>query len=257
VALGAAVLCVPRAAHAGEGAWSRPALNQQELSKLRSRVAAASVILPEKSCAGAIAGDSEHVVTAAHCVPVAAYRVKVKLRSGAPLSADIAFLDREGDLALLRLPHAVAVSPLGLSSADVAPGARVHFVGRSDRAIKPQLAQVQRLGRCPSLPDVPHALFTSVSARPGDSGAPLVDDDGRLVGVIHGGSSCHIAAPTAPLARRFAELATQPAPSAPLEAPSQALPREGADDDSDDDFVFERTPGGFRFRWSFRWSSSG
>lgn len=76
-----------------------------------------------------------------------------------------------------------------------APGEPLLFVGRPDHHFEPQRPRLLRLGRCPSLPEVPDALFTTVEGRPGDSGAPILDGSLRVVGLVHGGAACSIAAP--------------------------------------------------------------
>lgn len=216
----------------------------------KDRVARATVVLPEKSCAGSVAGDREHVVTAAHCVLERATRVQVRFSDGTRSSSSIAHIDRDADLALLRLdaPAPSAIDPLPLASVVPERGARLLFVGRTDRASRTQVVRVDRVGRCPSIPGQARALFTSVQARPGDSGAPLLHPELGVVGVIHGGSACHIAAPTAMLARALAD--DRRSGTAPSPAPND----DGESTDDGDSWFFEKTDDGFRFRWNFRWT---
>jgi S1-C subfamily serine protease len=213
------------------------------LLSFKDRVVQATVTLPERSCAGAVAGDRSHVVTAAHCIPEQVERVRVRFSTGGSQRAAVKYIDRDADLALLRLDSPASVEALELADALPQRYAPVLFVGRTDRASRTQVARVDRLGRCPSLPGQPAALFTNLVARPGDSGAPLVDSEARVVAVIHGGASCHIAAPTVALV----PLLAQPAKLDRLEQRPFPAPR-------DDGWSFERTPDGFRFRWNFRWS---
>jgi S1-C subfamily serine protease len=215
-------------------------------------VARATVVLPEKTCAGSVAGDREHVVTAAHCVLDDATRVRVRFADGTRADSSIAHLDRDADLALLRLdgPAPTGIEPLPLASVLPPRGARLLFVGRTDRPSRTQVVRVDRLGRCPSIPGQKQALFTSVQARPGDSGAPLLHPDLGVVGVIHGGSACHIAAPTAALAKALADDRASPTTPAPVR--DEASAADPGDDD--DGWFFEKTGDGFRFRWNFRWS---
>jgi S1-C subfamily serine protease len=63
-----------------------------------------------------------------------------------------------------------------------------------------QTARLDRIGQCPSLPALQNALFTSIRGRPGDSGAPLVNAAGEIVGLVHGGAACQIATPADTLA---------------------------------------------------------
>jgi len=143
------------------------------------------------------------VLTAAHCVPEGAETLAV-IHRGRRFEAVVALIDRRRDTALLALDEELDVEPLELEVALPRAGERVFFLGRIDRPLQPQLARVVRLGRCPSLPGIADAIITNLQARPGDSGAPILNDAGRVVGVIHGGAACHVAAPTAALARTLA-----------------------------------------------------
>jgi S1-C subfamily serine protease len=233
---------------------ARPDPNRDLLAH-RDRVADATVTLPERSCAGAIAHSRSQVVTAAHCVPEDVTDVDVELQDGEILDATIEHLDRDQDLALLRLPKEVEVEPLELSDETPRKGTRLLFVGRVDRPSRTQVLRIDRLARCPSLPNLESALFTSVHAKPGDSGAPLVDQSSRIVGLIHGGARCHIAAPTAPLAKIAAGSA--PVAAAAGAAPSPSAPNPAGlslpDTMRFGPFLWERTNDGFKLRFSFKW----
>lgn len=176
---------------------------ERRLLEYRADVARATLLVLGESCAGFVAEAPNLVVTAAHCIPYPKRRVSVRLPAGQTLVARLDRIDRDTDLALLRLAEPLPVVPLALSERVPAAGDWLMFVGRGDRGHKPQLARVKKLDRCPSLPRVPNAVFTSVAARPGDSGAPLVDANLRVVGLVHGGARCHIAAPVATLARQL------------------------------------------------------
>jgi S1-C subfamily serine protease len=232
----------------------------KDLLAQRDRVAQASVTIPAKMCAGSVVGERTRVLTAAHCIPEGSDRLAVKLRDGELVDSTLEYLDRDADMALLRLDHPAPVTPLALSQKAPAAGDSVLFVGRIDRRSRAQVASVERVGRCPSLPGVPTALFTTLKARPGDSGAPVLDRNLRVVAVVHGGASCEIAAPTLDLAKQIAAgtLPALPAPATPSPAtPSPTTPDAAADPTADvykfGPAVFERTPSGFKFRWSFRW----
>lgn len=191
-------------------------------------VAAATVTLPEAGCAGAVVGESDQVLTAAHCIAAGAEAVTVAFGRGQRVEGVVALIDRERDTALLALEEPLPVAPLAWGST-VEAGDRVLFVGRVDRKSKTQVSTVQRVGRCPSLPRIDDAVFTNLEARRGDSGSPIVDRKLRVVGVIHGGARCHIAAPTVHLARQLTGPGTllsdvlpdpEPAPAQPKSPPS-------------------------------------
>lgn len=157
----------------------------------------------DRSCAGVVVGPFE-LLTAAHCIRAAGQSFRVGYASGAEGRAEAVAVDRASDLAVLRLAVRAPVPPLAIRATEPKVGESVLFTGRNDFGHPFEHAVVRRFGRCPSLPQVPQALFTTIQARPGDSGAPIVDRDYRVVGLVHGGARCHIAAPTEGAARLLA-----------------------------------------------------
>ncbi len=268
----AAVLTVGAAAEArvpAQPARAAVVKGKPSLLARRETVAQATVTIPAKSCAGFVADDRSWVVTAAHCIPEGWQRFDVKLRDGGLLGSSLAYLDRAHDLAALRLDQPAPVEPLVLGDRMPAPGSSVLFVGRTDRRMRPQVATIERIDQCPSLPDVHNALFTTLDAKPGDSGAPLVDKNLHVVGVIHGGARCHISAPTAGLGRELAALRASQAPSVvanpqPPDPNAKTGTRPSASSDADGPvletykagpFVLEKIPNGYKFRFSFSFGS--
>ncbi|QDF07308.1 S1 family peptidase [Myxococcus xanthus] len=169
-------------------------------------VAAATVTLEPGHCAGVVVEDGRHVLTAAHCLRNEDAGVPLSFLDGRRMDGSAVHVDRGRDIAILRLDAPAPVRPLDVAQALPAPGEPLMFAGRNDRPDEPQQAVLERLGPCPSLPEVPAALFTTIRGRPGDSGAPLVDARMRVVGLVHGGAACRIAAPTAGLAEVVAQL---------------------------------------------------
>jgi S1-C subfamily serine protease len=218
---------------------------------VRERLLQASVIVVPKACAGALVETTSHVLTAAHCIPPGDERVMVKLRSGQQVDSRVEFLDDERDLALLHLDQPAKATPLELRDDLPQVGDKLSFLGRFDRAPRrTQQAEVLKLGRCPSLPSVDDAVFTSLNAKPGDSGAPILDEDLRVVAVVHGGAACHIAAPVSSLAQQLK--ADDDGELGPASEPEPAVATR---DYRFGPLLLEKTPGGFRFRWSFRFGS--
>jgi S1-C subfamily serine protease len=167
----------------------------------------ATVLLLPGHCAGVVVEDGRHVMTAAHCVDASAQHMQFELHDGARLSGTSVLIDTGRDVALFRLDAVAPATALPLAPELPAPGDGLLFAGRNDPPGEPQEAWLERLGRCPSLPDVPQALFTTLRGQKGDSGAPVVDRQLRVVGLVHGGAACSIATPTAefaPVVRRLA-----------------------------------------------------
>ncbi|MBF5042935.1 trypsin-like peptidase domain-containing protein [Aggregicoccus sp. 17bor-14] len=175
-------------------------------------------LLPAR-CQGVVVEDPQSALTAAHCVGEEERSLQVQLSDGRVVEAEVARVDRPHDVAFLRLEAPAGVAPLRVASALPFPGAPLRFISSRHHAGELQQVSLVRLGRCPSLPEVPAALFTSLRGAPGDSGAPVVDAALQVVGLVHGGARCAIAAPTAGLAPAIASLAGPP--------PARQLARRG------------------------------
>jgi S1-C subfamily serine protease len=167
---------------------------------VRRALHAASVEIEAGRCAGALAVRRDLVVTARHCVEDGARAVRVRFTTGARRRARVAAVSAVSDQAVLLLADPVPIRPLPLARRRPIPGTVFFFEGHPARP-RFQWVRLERIGRCDSLPDLANALFTSVRGVPGDSGAPLVDGAGRIVGLVHGGEHCHIATPADALGR--------------------------------------------------------
>lgn len=178
----------------------------------------AATVTLEDRCAGVVVEDRLHVVTAAHCIEPGERSVSVAYVDGSSAEAAVEVVDRTTDVAVLSLKEQAPVAGLEISAKLPGPGTEGFFAGRADRGTELQDVSVERLGPCPSLPGVPAALFTTVDGVPGDSGAPLVDRDFKVVGLIHGGARCNVAAPTHAVPEMLATLSPDDAPAARAEA---------------------------------------
>lgn len=172
-------------------------------------VEAATVTLLPGHCAGVIVEDGRHALTAAHCVGPFEERIDVALRDGGRIGGTYVHVDPERDVAVIHLDAVAPVRPLAVAERLPAPGDALLFTGRNDRPGGPQEVRLSRLGRCPSLPSVPQALFTTLHGEKGDSGAPVVDTRFRVVGLVHGGAKCSIATPTFGFGQVVRELSAQ------------------------------------------------
>ena len=142
--------------------------------------------------ASAIRIGPDLLVTNRH-VMADASRAEVRLPGGGSLGAQVVPSGYAGDLVLLRAEGLGEGPVLGGSGADSGPGpeARLYAIGldiasRRVRAFAP--------GRLILAPAPGHALarlYHSADSRPGTSGGALVDDAGRLVGIVASGGEGH------------------------------------------------------------------
>jgi len=179
----AAVLVAP--ARADEGA-------------VRAAIRAATVAIESPGCTGVVSESPQLVLTAKHCV--AGPSLRIRLSTGDVRTAWVVATNTASDQAVLFLEEPAGVAPLDIARRPQVPGTVLYFSGHPDRP-RFQSARLDRIGVCPSLPDLPNALFTTIDGAPGDSGAPIVDAAARIVGLVHGGARCHIATPANTLAR--------------------------------------------------------
>jgi S1-C subfamily serine protease len=152
-----------------------------EWDTIEARLLAATVALRSRGCGPETRGTGVRVpgglvITAGHVVTPATEVFVDGRPAGRPLVApaiDVATVSSDGGRAL---PEA---------EVDPTPGEEVRVAGRSTGSTRVRVARVQgyRSGRDPG--DPPTVMRLDVRADPGDSGGPVVDATGRLVGIVY------------------------------------------------------------------------
>jgi serine protease Do len=132
--------------------------------------------------AGFAIDSSGLVVTAAHVV-AGSTRIALKLPDRRVVAAEVAGIDSENDIALLKTGVALPLPPFGRSSA-LRPGDWVLAVGEPygfSRSVSAGI--VGGTGR--HVADEPELLFiqSDLALNPGNSGGPLLDASGAIVGM--------------------------------------------------------------------------
>jgi len=181
-------------------AGSAPEVPSAAPSALRHALHAASVQIDPPGCSGVLAEHDQIVVTARHCIDAGVQKLRVRFTNGVTRTGWVVATDEAADQAVLFLEDPVDIEPLPIVRRRQIPGTVLYFEGNPSRP-RFQSARLDKIGRCPSLPNLPDALFTSIAGVPGDSGAPLVDVVAEVVGLVHGGARCHIATPADTLLR--------------------------------------------------------
>ena len=166
---------------------------------LRLQLKNATVLVLPSHCTGVIVEVPWLVATAKHCIEEG---VPVRVRvGGVEQEAELVDEDAAADQVVLALASdAKGSKPFGIVRRLPIVGTVLYFLGNPERPGW-QAARLDRIAPCPNLPSLPRALHTSINGKPGDSGAPLVDGAGDVVGLVHGGAGCRIATPGDRLAR--------------------------------------------------------
>lgn len=143
---------------------------------------------------GEIIRDDGYVVTNNHVIAVAAEggEIAVLYSSGETAPATLVGRDPRADIAVLKVEHPTALPTIEIgSSADVVVGQPVVALGAPLGLSGSVTAGiVSALGRDVTVPSdgdattvLTGAIQTDAAINPGNSGGPLVDCDGRLIGI--------------------------------------------------------------------------
>jgi putative serine protease PepD len=138
---------------------------------------------------GFVVDGKGHIVTAAHVVEGAS-SISVKFQDGTTRTAKVLGTDEATDVAVLSVdPSGLTLHPLALgSSASLAIGDQVAAIGDPftyQRSLSTGV--VSGLDRTISAPNgftVAHAIQTDAALNPGNSGGPVLDAGGRVIGIV-------------------------------------------------------------------------
>ncbi len=140
------------------------------------------------SGSGVIIDGDGHVLTSHHVIRNAA-RLAVTLWDGSEYDAEMVGMDPENDLAVIRFEPGdtpLTVIPFG-NSTDLRVGQKVLAIGNpfgQDRSLTTGI--VSGLGRPVQADDgliIQEMIQTDASINPGNSGGPLLDANGRMIGI--------------------------------------------------------------------------
>lgn len=130
---------------------------------------------------GFLITSNGYVLTAAHVVS-GLDAVMVRLRSGLELEAEVVRYHPQRDVALLKLPGS-GFQPLALAKASANLGSDVYTIGnpldeRLSFSIAKGIMSAER-----EIEDV-NFIQTDIAVNPGNSGGPLMNDQGEVLGII-------------------------------------------------------------------------
>jgi putative serine protease PepD len=138
---------------------------------------------------GFVVDGKGHIVTAAHVVDGAS-SITVKFQDGTTRTAKLLGKDDATDVAVLSIdPSGLTLHPLALgSSASLNVGDQVAAIGDPftyERSLSTGI--VSGLDRTISAPNgftVAHAIQTDAALNPGNSGGPVLDGSGTVIGIV-------------------------------------------------------------------------
>ncbi|MCS7179334.1 MAG: trypsin-like peptidase domain-containing protein [Anaerolineae bacterium] len=141
----------------------------------------------EGTGSGFLYDDQGHIVTNYHVVENAE-SVVVTLADGRSFPAEMVGIDPSSDLAVLRIPAEDLPDPLPLAdSSQLRVGQFVIAIGSPFGQVGTMtLGVISALGRVIQSPDgrfIGEAIQTDAAINPGNSGGPLLDLEGRVIGV--------------------------------------------------------------------------
>jgi S1-C subfamily serine protease len=136
---------------------------------------------------GFLIDDDGHILTNAHVVEGAKH-VDVQLGNGDTQSAQIVGTDPSSDIALLKVDNTDGVDPLPLGESDeVQVGDPVVAIGNPfglDRTVTSGIVSaLQRQIQAPNGFSINDVVQTDAPINPGNSGGPLIDGDGKVIGI--------------------------------------------------------------------------
>ncbi|MBK1696009.1 S1C family serine protease [Rhodovibrio salinarum] len=146
-----------------------------------------------RSGSAVFVSDDGYLVTAKHVVD-GCRAVTVQLPDARATAAEVVRMAADTDLALLKVDHAplaiVELAPLpgGSPNADLSKGIReataIGFPSLGRVVIRPVSTRAPVLGTRPLPPSPVPRLVLQARVHPGNSGGPVVDSEGRLIGIL-------------------------------------------------------------------------
>jgi putative serine protease PepD len=137
---------------------------------------------------GFVVDDAGHIVTAAHVVDGAS-SIKISFADGTTRTATLAGKDDAADVAVLKVdPSGLTLHPLALgSSASLQVADAVAAIGSPfgyEESISTGIVSgLDRTVDAPNGYSVAHAIQTDAALNPGNSGGPILDSSGHVVGI--------------------------------------------------------------------------
>jgi putative serine protease PepD len=138
---------------------------------------------------GFVVDDQGHIVTAAHVVQGAS-SITVKFQDGTTRKASVLGTDDATDIAVLKVdPTGLSLHPLTLgTSSSLQVGDSVAAIGDPfgyDRSFSTGIVSgLDRTIQAPNGFTVAHAIQTDTALNPGNSGGPVLDAHGRVIGIV-------------------------------------------------------------------------
>jgi S1-C subfamily serine protease len=141
----------------------------------------------EATGSGFVIDDSGDILTNAHVVEGAS-RIEVGFSDSKTVTAKLVGKDRSTDVALLKVPSRKDLRPLTLgNSARVSVGDPVVAIGNPfglDRTVTTGIVSaLQRQLSAPNGFTIENVIQTDAAINPGNSGGPLIDSQGRVIGI--------------------------------------------------------------------------
>ena len=145
---------------------------------------------PEKLAgqgSGVIIDNDGHVLTSQHVIPRNPDIIKIVLADGTAYDGEVVGLDRHTDIAVLRMkdPDPDRIVPIEQGDSDSLRAGQMVIAIGSPFSLSGSVSWgiVSSIGRAIGLLPYEDFIQTDAAINPGNSGGPLVDLDGRMIGL--------------------------------------------------------------------------
>lgn len=170
-----------------EDRGSRPNRDTEQVLHARLRECTVALQSGKHRGSGVVVTHSGYILTAAHVIDTEAQACLVTLCDGSRLPARVIRVNRSVDFAIVKLDEKAGAVPAEIGDgSEVGPGAAVITLCHPANG-QPATAAFLRFGRVVARPDSmsrqQNSLVTDLDLQPGDSGGPLFDMRGRLIGM--------------------------------------------------------------------------
>jgi len=166
--------------------WTPPAIHHNAVVKVETESGSGTGVLVHVFKTRPVANGFEGIcLTAEHVVDPKDKRIKVSYQNGKRAkNCKVLSKNKALDVALLWVWVPKDINPVTIANSSLIIGETLEFCGLGGDSSLSQMRHFKSIAESPTTSD---QIFASAPLLPGDSGGPVFNIDGELVGIISGG----------------------------------------------------------------------